>query len=124
MKSVKIFSTALVISLVILASGCKKKNDPRTMIYKTWSIEAVDMEGDNAGQDAAMATNTIEFTKKGAVKLVEGDREIAGTYVVNESATSLTTTMEGSTDTFVVSGLSETNMTLTMGGESMILKAK
>jgi hypothetical protein len=124
MRKLKAATVVLAIGLIMVATGCKKKNDPKQWIYNTWTIEQVEIEGDKAGQDAAKATNMIEFTKKGVVKLTEGSEAIEGTYTVNETATSMTTVMGGSTDTFIASGLSETSMTLSKGEEKMVLKAK
>jgi hypothetical protein len=124
MYRVKVFSTTLLLFVLVAMAGCNKKNDPRNMVYKTWTIGVVNMEGDEVGQAAAMASTTIEFTKKGIVKLDEQSEEISGTFEINETATSLTTTMDGSTDTFVITGLSEKTMTLSKGKDSMVLTAK
>jgi hypothetical protein len=94
------------------------------MVYKTWAIEKVQMDGDEVAQAAAAATNTISFTEEGVVELSEGSKVISGTFTINKTATSMTTSMGGSTDTFVISDLGASSMTLSRGEEKMVLKAK
>lgn len=115
---------ALIISLVIMVTSCKKKEDPRQLVYKTWTIEQTEMEGDEVGQKAARESNTIQFTENGVVKLISSTEEISGTFNVNETATSMTTVMGGKEDTYMISEISESTMTLTLGKEKMVLKVK
>ena len=124
MGQYKSLTITLTIAFLALATGCKKKNDPKQLLYNTWVIEQVEMDGGKAGQDAAMATNWITFTKDGEVTLTESSEVLEGTFTINETATSLTTDLGGSTDTFVVSGLTESSVTLSKGEEKMVLKAK
>ncbi len=124
MGQYKSLTITLTIAFLALATGCKKKNDPKQLLYNTWVIEQVEMDGGKAGQDAAMATNWITFTKDGVVTLTESSEVLEGTFTINETATSLTTDLGGSTDTFVVSGLTESSVTLSKGEEKMVLKAK
>ena len=46
------------------------------------------------------------------------------TFIINETVTSLTTYLGGSTYTFVFSVLTESSVTLSKGEEKMVLKAK
>lgn len=124
MRKLNRIGITVLVSLILVATGCSKKNDPRKMVYKTWAIEQVEMEGDSVGQAAAMASSTLEFTKKGVVTLTEGTEAVSGTFTINETATSMTTTMGGSSDTYVISGLTESGMTLGQGDDKMVLKAK
>jgi len=108
----------------MIVTGCNKKDDPRQMVYKAWNIEQVQMEGEEVGQEATRNTNVIEFTEKGIVKLIEGESEISGTFQMNEAANSITIVMDGSTDVFTTSDVSETSRTLNLGEDRMVLKAK
>ncbi|MFT7590097.1 MAG: hypothetical protein ACI9UJ_000004 [bacterium] len=124
MRKTNWVGAAVLVSFVLVVLGCNKKTDPREMVYKTWAIEQVEMEGDKVGQDAVIATNTIEFTKKGVIKLTEGSEVTTGTFKTNETATSMITIMGGSVDTFVISGLTESHMILGQGDDKMELKVK
>ena len=124
MGKTKTFGVALIVSLIMVVSSCKKKDDPRQMVYNTWSIEQTEMDGDEVGQEAARKTITLEFTEKGEMKLIDGSVELNGTFTVNETATTMETVMDGSTDSFVISDLTASTMTLTTGDERMVLKVK
>ena len=124
MSKTKTVGMAIIVSLIMIVTGCNKKDDPRQMVYKAWNIEQVQMEGEEVGQEATRNTNVIEFTEKGIVKLIEGESEISGTFQMNEAANSITIVMDGSTDVFTISDLSETSMTLNLGEDRMVLKAK
>ncbi len=124
MSKTKTLGMVIIVSLVMVVTGCNKKDDPRQMVYKAWNIEQVQMEGEEVGQEATRNTNVIEFTEKGIVKLIEGESEISGTFQMNEAANSITIVMDGSCDVFTISDLTETSMTLNLGEDRMVLKAK
>jgi len=124
MSKTKTLGMVIIVSLVMVVTGCNKKDDPRQMVYKAWNIEQVQMEGEEVGQEATRNTNVIEFTEKGIVKLIEGESEISGTFQMNEAANSITIVMDGSSDVFTISDLTETSMTLNLGEDRMVLKAK
>lgn len=124
MSKTKTLGMVIIVSLVMVVTGCNKKDDPRQMVYKAWNIEQVQMEGEEVGQEATRNTNVIEFTEKGIVKLIEGESEISGTFQMNEAANSITIVMDGSCDVFTISDLTETSMTLNLGEGRMVLKAK
>lgn len=124
MSKTKIWMMALVAAIAMTVIGCNTKEDPRQNIYNTWLIEEAVMNGDQVAQEATRQTNTLEFTEKGVIKLTEGSDEIQGSFRVNETATSMTTVMDGSTDTFMISELTDRTMTLSQGELKMRLKVK
>lgn len=124
MSKTKIWMMALVATIAMTVIGCNTKEDPRQNIYNTWLIEEAVMNGDQVAQEATRQTNTLEFTEKGVIKLTEGSDEIQGSFRVNETATSMTTVMDGSTDTFMISELTDRTMTLSQGELKMRLKVK
>lgn len=124
MGKTKVVWLILVVSLVMVATRCKKKDDPRQVVYKAWNIQEVQMSGDDDGPEASRKTNVIQFTEQGVVKLIEGADEMSGTFQIDETASKLTIVMEGSTDEFTITDLSDTSMTLSIGDNRMVLKAR
>lgn len=124
MSKTKTLGMAIIVSLVMVVTGCNKKDDPRQMVYRAWNIEQIHMDGEEEGQEATRKTNVIEFTEKGVVKLIEGESTISGTFQLDEAANKITIVLDGSTDVFEISDLTETSMTLNLGEDRMVLKAR
>ncbi|MCB9262604.1 MAG: hypothetical protein H6607_09540 [Flavobacteriales bacterium] len=126
MRKLRVLIPVLFVSLVVLATSCKKKNDPRNMVYKAWKVTA--MEDPNMDASAIQATISegymVEFTKKGKMISTVAGKKSEGTFEIDETATTIKTTENGTTDNLSISGLSETGMTLTNGsGAKMTLSA-
>jgi hypothetical protein len=116
----------LFLTVIVTASSCKKKDDVRAKVYRTWLI--TNMEGTGMDEVAKAELNkqenTVEFTKKGKMIMMMGGAKTEGSFELNEAATSMTTRANGKTETYSVSGLSESSMTLSDGDLTMSLTAK
>jgi hypothetical protein len=111
-----------LLGLMVFATACKKS--PAANLYKTWELADVNLETDQVTVDQMLEQGiTYSFKKDGTFSTTFGGQTANGTFEVNETATSLTSTLEGETEMFDLQ-LTENNMKLTQGSESMSFTAK
>ena len=109
-------------SMLLFATACKKS--PSAAIYKTWTLESVDMpDMDNVAVEAIKSEGlTYTFSKNGNYSK-SGAMTGEGTFEINEEGTSLSTTSEGKTDIYTVM-LTESTLKLSEGNQSMTFTSK
>lgn len=122
MKKITQFGFMVLAGLMLSATSCKKS--PSTQLYKTWSLESVEMTGTDSVTLAEINRQGVEFTfKKGGEFTMSGAMSGSGTFEINEEGTSMSTTVDGNTDIYNVS-LTENTLQLTEGNDKMTFTAK
>ncbi len=116
----------MVVALIVSVSSCKKKDDPRSAVYRTWIIKEMQGTGmdEIAKAELMKSENSVEFTRRGKMIMRMGGEETEGSFEVNETATTITTRANGMTEDYTISNLSESSMTLSDGEMTMNLSAK
>lgn len=113
-----------VIAFVVLAfTACKK--DPAKNLYQKWQVESAKFENqDDSATNAVISQGVYyDFSKKGNFTLESAGQTMEGTFEVSKDGSSLTTTMNNTTETFKVENLTESNVKLSTGDNSLTLKS-
>jgi hypothetical protein len=125
MQKLKRTLPLLAVSLLLIATACKKKKteekpDAREALYKSWTITEFKSPDADSATVATMTGYTVEFKSDGTCTF--GDMQ--GTFTATEDASSMTMTLGGNTATYEIKGLTSSGMTLVEGEESMTLTVK
>lgn len=118
----------LILSLVAFTTSCKKEDKTMNMVCKAWSITNFETSMDMDEPTKEMiknSSNTVHFNDDGNMAMTLGKQTINGSFTLNESGTQMTTMVNGKSETYTISGLSENSLTLSSAnGEKMTLSTK
>ena len=122
MKIITKIGFVALASLLLFASACKKS--PSAKLYKTWSLESVDMPSADSVTLSKLDSEGLTYTfNKGGDYSYAGAMTGNGTFEINDAGTSLVTTEAGKTETIAVS-LTDNNLQLSFDGNKLSFTAK
>ena len=122
MKKFTQFGFVALASLLLFATACKKA--PSAKLYKTWTLESVEMPKADSVTLATIDSEGLTYTfNKGGDYSYSGAMSGKGTFEINDAGTSLVTTEDSKTETIAVS-LTDNNLQLSFDGNKMSFTAK